>query len=88
MRTIVRRVKIWTPLVVLLAVIFAVVQAVRPLPAPTLALTADASYTFEGGTPHLPWPGEGQAAIEVEGIGTVGKYGEQKPRPSRASRRP
>lgn len=47
-RTIVRRVKIWTPLVLLLAVVFAVVQAVRPLPTPTLALTADESYAFEG----------------------------------------
>lgn len=78
-RTIVRRVKIWTPLVLLLAVVFAVVQAVRPLPTPTLALTADESYAFEGNKVSLPWPGEGQGWMDVNGIGTVDKFGEQKP---------
>lgn len=80
-RTIVRRVKIWTPLVVLLAVIFAVVQAVRPLPAAGLTLTADATYTFEGGTLELPWPGQGQSAIEVEGVGSLGTDGKQTAAP-------
>ncbi|MEV2193670.1 D-alanyl-D-alanine carboxypeptidase [Streptomyces phaeochromogenes] len=78
-RTIVRRVKIWTPLVLLLAVVFAVVQAVRPLPTPTLALTADESYAFEGNKVTLPWPGEGQGWMDVNGIGTVDRFGEQKP---------
>ncbi|MFF1678872.1 serine hydrolase [Streptomyces sp. NPDC058256] len=80
-RTIVRRVKIWTPLVLLLAVIFAVVQAVRPLPATGLTLTADATYTFEGGTLDLPWPGQGQSAIEVEGVGSLGTDGKQTAAP-------
>ncbi|WP_371598335.1 serine hydrolase [Streptomyces sp. NBC_00564] len=80
-RTIVRRVKIWTPLVLLLAVIFAVVQAVRPLPAAGLTLTADATYTFEGGTLDLPWPGQGQSAIEVEGVGSLGTDGKQTAAP-------
>ncbi|WP_369235406.1 serine hydrolase [Streptomyces sp. R21] len=80
-RTIVRRVKIWTPLVILLAVIFAVAQAVRPLPAPSLALTADETYTFEGGNLGLPWPGQGQSAIEVEGVGSLGTDGKQTPMP-------
>jgi D-alanyl-D-alanine carboxypeptidase len=80
-RTIVRRVKIWTPLVLLLAVIFAVVQAVRPLPTPGLTLTADETYTFEGGTLDLPWPGQGQSAIEVEGVGGVGTDGKQTSAP-------
>ncbi|WAU85595.1 D-alanyl-D-alanine carboxypeptidase [Streptomyces sp. Qhu-G9] len=78
-RTLVRRVKIWTPLVLLLAVVFAVVQAVRPLPAPTLALTADKSYAFEGNKVALPWPEEGQGWMDVNGIGTVDTFGEQKP---------
>ncbi|MFF1643035.1 D-alanyl-D-alanine carboxypeptidase [Streptomyces sp. NPDC058246] len=80
-RTIVRRVKIWTPLVLLLVVIFAVVQAVRPLPTPGLTLTADETYTFEGGRLDLPWPGQGQSAIEVEGVGTLGTDGKQAPAP-------
>ncbi|KOU77621.1 hypothetical protein ADK57_01770 [Streptomyces sp. MMG1533] len=78
-RTIVRRVKIWTPLVLLLAVVFAIVQAVRPLPAPALTLTAEESYTFEGSKADLPWPSEGQGWMDVNGIGTMGDFGKQTP---------
>ncbi|WP_456302315.1 D-alanyl-D-alanine carboxypeptidase [Streptomyces albogriseolus] len=81
LRTAVRRIKIWTPLVVLLVIVFAVVQNVRPLPTPTLVLTAQDSYTFEGGKPQIPWPDSGQAALDVDGIGTFGSSGEQKPVP-------
>ncbi|MGX1301600.1 D-alanyl-D-alanine carboxypeptidase (penicillin-binding protein 5/6) [Streptomyces albogriseolus] len=81
LRTAVRRVKIWTPLVLLLVIVFAVVQNVRPLPTPTLVLTAQDSYTFEGGKPQIPWPDSGQAALDVDGIGTFGSSGEQKPVP-------
>ncbi|MFJ2771987.1 D-alanyl-D-alanine carboxypeptidase [Streptomyces sp. NPDC087300] len=80
-RTAVRRVKIWTPLVLLMVVVFAVVQAVRPLPTPSLQLTAEESVSFEGGKPSVPWPGEGQAAMDVNGIGTFGTSGKQKPVP-------
>ncbi|MFG2791436.1 D-alanyl-D-alanine carboxypeptidase [Streptomyces sp. NPDC048419] len=78
-RTIVRRVKIWTPLVLLLAVAFAIAQAVRPLPTPNLALTADDSYTFDGSKADLPWPSEGQGWMDVNGIGTMGNFGKQTP---------
>ncbi|THA25911.1 D-alanyl-D-alanine carboxypeptidase [Streptomyces sp. RKND-216] len=78
LRTAVRRVKIWTPLVLLLAIVFVIVQAVRPLPEPTLTLTEQATYTFDGGEPSLPWPTEGQAYVEVSGLGVLGSYGEQK----------
>ncbi|MFJ4360430.1 D-alanyl-D-alanine carboxypeptidase [Streptomyces massasporeus] len=81
LRTAARRVKIWTPLVLLLVVVFAVVQSVRPLPSPTLELTAEDSYTFEGGKVDIPWPADGQAALDVQGIGTFGSSGEQKPVP-------
>ncbi|QIP86029.1 D-alanyl-D-alanine carboxypeptidase [Streptomyces sp. Tu 2975] len=80
-RTVVRRVKIWTPLVLLLLVVFAVVQLVRPLPDPTLSLSAEETYTFEGGKLELPWPAEGQGAAEVVGVGSLGQYGAQKPAP-------
>ena len=63
LRTLARRVKIWTPLVLLLVIVFAVVQSVRPLPTPTLDLTAQDGYTFDGGTVDIPWPAEGQAAL-------------------------
>ena len=78
-RTAIRRVKIWTPLVILLAIVFAVVQAVRPLPTPSLTLTADDSYTFDGSKANLPWPSEGQGWMDVNGIGTMGNFGKQTP---------
>ncbi|MGW2647066.1 D-alanyl-D-alanine carboxypeptidase [Streptomyces sp. NPDC001393] len=80
-RTVVRRIKIWTPLVLLLAIVFAVVQTLRPLPDPTLDLTAKDTYTFTGGKAGIPWPATGQAALDVQGIGTFGNSGDQKPVP-------
>ncbi|WP_229858798.1 D-alanyl-D-alanine carboxypeptidase, partial [Streptomyces anandii] len=79
LRTAVRRVKIWTPLVLLLVIVFAIVQAVRPLPAPTLALTAEDSYTFDGSKVNLPWPSEGQGWMDGVGIGTMDHFGKQTP---------
>ncbi len=81
LRTLARRVKIWTPLIILLAVVFAAVQSLRPVPAPTLDLTAESTYTFEGDKPSIPWPAEGQGALDVQGIGTFGSSGEEKPVP-------
>ncbi|MFR9790662.1 D-alanyl-D-alanine carboxypeptidase [Streptomyces sp. MB22_4] len=78
-RTLLRRVKIWTPLVILLVIIFAVVQTLRPLPSPTLALTAKSTYTFGGGRVNLPWPNEGQGWMDGDGIGTMGNFGKQTP---------
>lgn len=80
-RTAVRRVKIWTPLVLLLLVIFAIAQAVRPLPDPVLTLSADPTYTFGGEKLDMPWPEEGQGAVEVEGVGTIGTFGKEKSAP-------
>ncbi|WP_326677909.1 hypothetical protein [Streptomyces sp. NBC_01237] len=80
-RTAVRRVKIWTPLVLLLLVVFAIVQMVRPLPTPTLQLTAQPTYTFEGSKPKLPWPDQGQGYMAATGLGVVDLFGEQKPVP-------
>ncbi|MFF4118636.1 serine hydrolase, partial [Streptomyces sp. NPDC001714] len=80
-RTLFRRVKIWTPLVIVLLIVFAVVQTLRPLPQPTLDLTAKDTYTFDGGKTDIPWPADGQAALDVQGIGTFGSSGDQKPVP-------
>ncbi|MER7624365.1 D-alanyl-D-alanine carboxypeptidase [Streptomyces sp. NPDC126503] len=81
LRTTLRRVRIWTPLVLLLLVVFAIAQMVRPLPAPALTLTAAPTFTFQGGELRMPWPHEGQGAVEVEGVGSMGTYGPQKPAP-------
>ena len=80
-RTVVRRVKIWTPLLLIIVIIFAIAQAVRPLPDPELVLSADPTYTFGGGDLEMPWPAEGQGAVEVEGVGTIGAYGKEEPAP-------
>ncbi|MFE1438130.1 D-alanyl-D-alanine carboxypeptidase [Streptomyces sp. NPDC058739] len=81
LRQAARRVKIWTPLVLLLLIAFAVAQSLRPLPAPELTLTAKDSYTFGGDLQGIPWPQDGQAALDVQGIGSFGSSGEQKPVP-------
>ncbi|MEB8344256.1 D-alanyl-D-alanine carboxypeptidase, partial [Streptomyces endophyticus] len=80
-RTAVRRVKVWTPLVILLIIVFGVIQAVRPLPTPSLSLTTDATYSFDGDKASLPWPGEGQGWMDVQGIGTMDHFGKQTPVP-------
>ncbi len=79
LRTVARRVKIWTPLVLLLIVAFAIAQSMRPLPSPTLALTAEDSYTFDGGKVSLPWPTQGQGWMDVNGTGTMSDFGKQTP---------
>ncbi|WP_455402944.1 hypothetical protein [Streptomyces bambusae] len=81
LRTTVRRFKIWTPLVLLLLIVFAVVQLVRPLPEVTLTMTADSSYTFDGGKPNLTTPPKGQSWMAASGLGTIASSGEQKPIP-------
>jgi D-alanyl-D-alanine carboxypeptidase len=81
LRVALRRVKIWSPLVLLLVIALAVAQLMRPLPDPKLVLTASATHTFEGEEPALNWPPEGQAVLEVEGLGSLGSYGEEKPVP-------
>ncbi|MFI0728999.1 D-alanyl-D-alanine carboxypeptidase [Streptomyces sp. NPDC021225] len=80
LRTAVRRVKIWTPLAVLLIIVLGVAQAMRPLPAPELKV-AEAGYTFEGDKLSLPWPDQGQSAVEVADVGSLGTSGAQKPVP-------
>ncbi|WP_329132856.1 D-alanyl-D-alanine carboxypeptidase [Streptomyces sp. NBC_01476] len=82
-RSTLRRFRIWTPLVVLLALVYVIVQAVRPLPSPDLELTAASTYTFDG-TPlpqSMPWPSQGQSVAEVEGLGSLGVHGAQTPVP-------
>ncbi|MGW1105548.1 serine hydrolase [Streptomyces sp. NPDC002540] len=80
-RTAVRRVKIWTPLVLLLLIIFAIVQMVRPLPDPELGLSVDPAYAFKGEGLNLSWPSQGQSAVSVDGVGSMGSAGAQKPAP-------
>ncbi|MFF4642556.1 serine hydrolase [Streptomyces sp. NPDC001389] len=79
-RTLTRRVKVWTPIVLLLGAAVAGGQMLRPLPAPRLVAAQD-SLTLDG-TTSIPWPAKGQAAVRVPGSGDIGTFGEQKPVPT------
>ncbi|WP_239516154.1 MULTISPECIES: D-alanyl-D-alanine carboxypeptidase [unclassified Streptomyces] len=81
-RTAARRVRIWVPLFLLLGVVLAAVQVLRPVP-PTVLAQGDAPSVFTlDGRFDVPWPEKGQAAVRVGGAGDVGTFGEQKPVPT------
>ncbi|MDA8346672.1 MAG: D-alanyl-D-alanine carboxypeptidase [Thermaerobacter sp.] len=65
---------------VLIVVLLAVVQMVRGVPAPSVSLQA-AMKTVPGPSPRLPWPTSGEAAVAVQGIGSMGSYGGNAPMP-------
>ncbi|MGW5347262.1 serine hydrolase [Streptomyces sp. NPDC004050] len=79
-RTAVRRVKVWTPVLLVLAGAYAGAQLLRPLPAPRL-VAAEASRTVDGQF-SVPWPAKGQGAVRIPGSGEIGTFGEQKPVPT------
>ncbi|MCW3839900.1 D-alanyl-D-alanine carboxypeptidase [Micromonospora yasonensis] len=53
----------------------------RPLPAPTVTRTLPTSAIIAGKAPAMPWPRIGQAALTVEGFGSLGTSGKRKPVP-------
>ncbi|MFE9690240.1 D-alanyl-D-alanine carboxypeptidase family protein [Micromonospora sp. NPDC005806] len=59
----------------------AIETLVRPLPAPTVTRTLAASTIIPGKVPAVPWPESGQAALSVEGVGSLGRSGGSKPVP-------
>ncbi|MFC4019255.1 D-alanyl-D-alanine carboxypeptidase family protein [Micromonospora sp. GCM10011542] len=62
--------------VLLLGAVLLVVAPLRhPLPLPTVAPVLPASMTIPGEPPALPWPRSGQAAVTVDGLGTLGTSG-------------
>ncbi|KPI04163.1 peptidase S11 D-alanyl-D-alanine carboxypeptidase 1 [Actinobacteria bacterium OV450] len=75
-RTALRRVKVWTPILLLLAGAFAGAQLLRPLPTPHL-VAAESTHTVNGQF-SIPWPAQGQGAVRVPGSGDLGTFGEQK----------
>ncbi|OEJ36054.1 penicillin-binding protein [Streptomyces subrutilus] len=79
-RTALRRVKIWTPILLLLVGGVAGGQLLRPLPAPKI-VAAETGHTVAGQL-SIPWPAKGQGAIRVPGSGDIGTFGEQKPVPT------
>ncbi|MFE2552071.1 serine hydrolase [Streptomyces sp. NPDC059355] len=79
-RTAVRRVKIWTPILLLLAGAAIGGQLLRPLPAAQL-VAAGQGHAIAGQF-SVPWPAKGQGAVRVPGSGDIGSFGEQKPVPT------
>ncbi|MEU9088371.1 serine hydrolase [Streptomyces sp. NPDC048357] len=79
-RTTVRRVKVWTPILLLLAGAYVGAQMLRPLPAPQM-VSAETTRTVDGQF-SIPWPAKGQGAVRVAGSGDIGTFGEQKPVPT------
>jgi D-alanyl-D-alanine carboxypeptidase len=73
---------LWTTVAAVLVALLGVVQIVRPAPDPTLKLAVATSQTFPGSTPQLPWPSKGEAALDVDGLGTLGSSGSQIPTPT------
>ncbi|MFD2762782.1 D-alanyl-D-alanine carboxypeptidase family protein [Micromonospora eburnea] len=61
--------------------LFAVAPLRRPLPAPAVTRAVPASMTIPGKAPVVPWPETGQAALMVEGVGSLGRSGGSKPVP-------
>ncbi|MFG2230642.1 serine hydrolase [Streptomyces sp. NPDC048723] len=79
-RTALRRVKIGTPILLLLAGAGVGAQLLRPLPTPQL-VAAEADRTIDGQF-SIPWPVKGQGAVRLSGSGDIGTFGEQKPVPT------
>ncbi|WP_234314437.1 MULTISPECIES: D-alanyl-D-alanine carboxypeptidase [unclassified Streptomyces] len=79
-RTAVRRVKIWTPILLLLVGAGVGAQLLRPLPTPQLV--ASKTDGAIDGQFSIPWPAEGQGAVRVSGSGDLGTFGEEKPVPT------
>ncbi|MER5930983.1 serine hydrolase [Streptomyces sp. NPDC002054] len=79
-RTALRRVKVWTPVLLLLAGAFTGAQMLRPLPEARL-VASEQVHTVAGQF-DIPWPAKGQGAVRIPGSGTIGTFGEQKPVPT------
>ncbi len=80
-RTALRRVKVWTPILLLLVGASAGAQLLRPLPTPHLVASQAGDHTIEGNF-SIPWPAKGQGAVRISGSGDIGAFGEQKPVPT------
>ncbi|MFJ2595023.1 serine hydrolase [Streptomyces erythrochromogenes] len=79
-RTVLRRVKVWTPILLLLVGACIGGQMLRPLPDPRL-VAAETDHTVDGQF-SIPWPAKGQGAVRVTGSGDIGTFGDQKPVPT------
>ncbi|GIH05522.1 hypothetical protein Rhe02_35890 [Rhizocola hellebori] len=56
-------------------------QLARDVPAIGMQLAAPALTALPGAAPVIPWPTEGQAVLNVAGVGRFGSFGEAKSTP-------
>jgi D-alanyl-D-alanine carboxypeptidase (penicillin-binding protein 5/6) len=68
-------------LVLVLIGVGAGLQWSRPIPAPTFGAAALTSIRLPGTPPSLPWPTSGSAALTMEGVGSLGSVGGDRPVP-------
>jgi serine-type D-Ala-D-Ala carboxypeptidase (penicillin-binding protein 5/6) len=66
---------------VLIAVALSLRIATENMPPPTIRRTLAAYVRLPGRAPALRWPREGQAAVEVQGVGSFGSSGSSAPVP-------
>ncbi len=64
-----------------LIVLLLAVQLLRPVPPIRLRTSLPATVTVPGPAGDIPWPGGGQSALAVAGVGFVGTTGSTKPQP-------
>ena len=62
-----------------LVVVAAVVQLVRPVPDIHLSASTPSTFTVQGPALDIQWPQQGQSALGLQGVGTVGTYGSTAP---------
>jgi D-alanyl-D-alanine carboxypeptidase len=78
-----RRTLTVTLVVLVLLAVSVTAQLVRPVPEPSVRLSpAVSGHTFGGPAPVLPWPVQGQAVVDIEGLGTMGSSGDPVPTPT------
>lgn len=61
--------------VIVLAGVYVAVQGLRAAPRPTFGATSRVSMVIPGTAPVLPWPTQGEAEVEVAGVGSLGSVG-------------
>ena len=74
-------IKIGIPLLILVVVAGVAAQFLRPVPAVAATPTATAERRVAGDPPALPWPDKGEAAVAVQGVGTLATFGGDTPGP-------
>ena len=65
----------------LLLAVGAGIQWFRPIPRPAFRPSTSAAVILPGAAPTLPWPGSGEAAMAVEGVGSFGGVHDTGPVP-------